>query len=140
MSYLNLTKTSNISFMFQNCKGLAGIDFSVNDFTNITDMSYIFNGCSQIMEIKFPDIDYVDYHCGYDVQNLQYAFAACVLLDKIDISFLDEGRNIVNMECTFDGCPALGSITTRFKRLSKLQNLRYAFRNCTKLSNLDCSK
>jgi len=140
ISYLNLTKSNNISFMFQNCKGLAGIDFSVNDFTNIIDMSYIFNGCSQIMEIKFPDIDYVDYHCGYDVQNLQYAFAACVLLDKIDISFLDEGRNIVNMECTFDGCSALESITTRFKRLSKLQNLRYAFRNCTKLLNLDCSE
>ena len=60
MNYLDLGKTTNMSYMFHSCKGLAGVDFSTNDFTNVTDMSYIFNNCSRLIEVKFPDINYVD--------------------------------------------------------------------------------
>jgi hypothetical protein len=125
--------------MFQDCKGLAGVDFSVNDFTNITDMSYIFNNCSRLIEVKFPDIDYVDYHCGYNVQNLRGAFTSCVLLDKIDLSFLSEGKKITNMEMIFDNCTSLEKITTRFGKLLNLTTLAMAFRKCIKLKELDVS-
>ena len=130
----DLNSIEDFSYMFSGSTGLMDIPFSTtNDalsFKNAKNMSYMFDGCSNIRSAKI-----VDWYTP-NVTNMSYMFRGCTLMLFADIAnFIID--NLVNTSYMFDGCTTLQKIFTKssadWNKSSKLSSSSNMFRNCTSL-------
>ena len=71
--------SSNMKAMFQECKELENLDLSNFDVSNITDISFMFNGCNKLKEIKG-----IENFNTSNITNMSSLFQNCNELEKID--------------------------------------------------------
>ena len=93
ISKWNISKVTNISFMFERCISLAKLpDISKWDTTNVKDMGWIFTGCNAL--VSLPDIS--KWHSK--AIDMSHAFEDCFHiintfdLNTIDSSTIDENN------------------------------------------------
>ena len=131
---------------------------------NVTDMSYMFNGCTSL--ISLPDISnwntknvtnmsYMFYHCKSltslpdiskwntnNVTNMSCLFTCCLSLTSLpDISKWNT-NNVTNMSVMLSDCKSLTSLPDISKwNTNSVTNMSYMFYNCKSLQSLpDISK
>ena len=152
----NLIKTVNVNVVpkinvAKECIKFAYSSFTTvpewADFSNITNMSYIFSNCSNLQTIPLIDtssvinMNYMFYSCGSlttipqldtsNVTNMYYIFRGCSNLTTIPE--LDTS-NVTNMEAMFEDC---GKITTIPELdTSKVNNVRRMFSGCSNLTSV----
>ena len=144
-SYYNITsKESIITFiwdelpqcsgLFQSSLGLLSIDLSNFDFSEITDMSFMFHGCISLKSIKFGD-----NFITSNVQKMDYMFYNCYNLVSLDLKSFDTG-NVVNMNSMFYNAKALISLNLFSFDTKKVTNMKYMFYGCTSLIYINLIK
>ena len=129
---------TDYSYMFNGCSSLSSIYINSNWKTNkVTNMKWMFFGCSSLESL--PDISKWNLS---SVSDIQFMFAGCKSLKLLpDISKWDTG-NITNMSCLFSECSSLKSLPDISKwNISNVINLNKLFSACINLSSLpDISK
>ena len=100
VSTWDISKASNLQYMFVNCSALKVIDVSNWDTSSITNITGIFWGCSSVTTL---DISKWDTH---NVTSLYGVFANCQKVKVLDVSNWDTSQ-VTDMESTFYHCYAL---------------------------------
>ena len=131
-------KITDLSYMFNGCSSLASINIISNWNTkNITNMKWMFFGCNSLESL--PDISNWDIS---NVTDIQFMFAGCKSLKNLpDISKWNT-KNILNMSGLFSECSSLKSLPDISKwDISNVNNINKIFSSCTFLTSLpDISK
>jgi len=119
------------SFMFEG-KNIENIDLSSFDTKNITNMSNMFNGCSNLMKLDLSSFN------TKNVTNMSFMFNGCSNLEKLDISSFDT-KNVTNMSNMFECCSNLKNLHLSSFDTKKVKNMSYMLSCCSNLKNLDLS-
>ena len=112
-------------------------ELKLNGITNITNMSYMFNGCKTL--VSLPDIHRWNTNTVY---NMECLFGNCEsLLSLPDIGKWDTS-SVINMKCMFENCQSLISLPDISKwDTSNVSDMFYMFENCQSLISFpDISK
>ena len=112
-------------------------ELKLNGITNITNMSYMFNGCKAL--VSLPDIHRWNTNTVY---NMECLFGNCEsLLSLPDIGKWDTS-SVINMKCMFENCQSLISLPDISKwDTSNVSDMFYMFENCQSLISFpDISK
>lgn len=119
-SLLDTSNVTDMSQMFQYCTNLATIPLL--DTSNVTDMSQMFYDCSSLINI--PQLD------TSNVTNMYYMFKNCSNLTVIPQL---NTHNVTNMQNVFTNCSNLTTIPEL--DISSVTNMDYAFIHCDNISN-----
>ena len=93
--FINNEKYENKKYFNPKEVGLYQIKLKFN--SNITSMSYMFLGCSDLMSIDLSSFD------SREVNTMNEMFYECDGLKNINLSFLDS-KNVTNMSFIFGRC------------------------------------
>ena len=127
-------ETKYMEGMFQSCTKLEILDLSNFDTSNVIDMSFLFNQCEKLKEIKGINKFNTD-----KLKNVQYMFYSCNELESLDLSNFNTS-NITNMACMFFECKRLKEIKGLNKFITiNVEDMHKMFSNCYELESLDLS-
>jgi hypothetical protein len=123
--------TLNAQNLFYECSIIKYIDFLEFDSSIITNMSHMFDGCSNLIEVKnlYP----------INVQDMSYSFYYCRSLKKFNLN-LSEDMNITqvtNIERMFCNCDNLISVNLTNIYTNNVTSMRSMFYNCYNLNSLN---
>ena len=102
----NTSNVTDMSCMFDGCRGLTLLDLSGWNTSNVTDMSYMFNSCSGLTSLDLS---------GWNtskVTRMNSMFNECSGLETLDLSGWNTS-NVTVMDNMFSGCNALKIITMK---------------------------
>ncbi|WP_158682780.1 BspA family leucine-rich repeat surface protein [Lactobacillus sp. CBA3606] len=158
LKQLSLAGVTNVSYMFYNDTSLTSVDFGDNDFSSVTTMLSMFQGCTKLTAVgtawtfnKVTNLANVFYNCaalttvntrGWDISNvttLSGTFSGCKALTAIDVSDWQTG-NVTALTNTFANCTSLTTLAVGNWDTSKLTSLNSTFSNCSHLTTLNVSK
>ena len=117
--YLITTLTSSKYKIIQLIKAIPPMSIE----SNVTDLNYMFNGCSSLLTI--PSLD------TSNVTNMSYMFNGCMTLTTIPL--LDTS-NVTDMTYTFGYCSSL--LTIPLLDTSKVTDMTYMFFSCKALTTI----
>ena len=102
------------------------LEITLKGLTNVTNMSHIFNGCSDL--ISFDDISNLDMK---NVTDISYAFYGCTSIEEMpDISVWDTSK-VTDMESLFSYCQSLKYLPDISKwNTDNVTNISYIFYDC----------
>ena len=137
MKNLNTTNVSSLSAMFDDCASLKSIDLSDLKTSNVTDISYMFEGYNYDMSLtEIIGLDKLDTS---KVTNMSGMFNNCSKLTKLDTNF--DTSNVTDMSAMFQKCSSLTNITNINKfNTENVTNMEYMFYKCTSLTELNLSE
>ena len=135
LSSFSKNKVNKINSMFENCYELECIDLSNFDTSEITDMSWAFNFCLKLKEIKG-----INNFNTSKVENMESMFKCCEKLEYLDLSNFDTS-NVSNMKAMFGGCHSLHELKGLNKfNTSNVTSMKQMFQECKQLKYLDLSE
>ena len=111
-------------------KGKHKIAILINN--NLTDCSKMFNGCKDIIEIKF-----INFKTD-EVTNMNNMFSECSKLQNLDVSSFNT-ENVINMSYMFCKCSNLKNLNINKLNTNKVTDMSYMFYECSNLNDLDVS-
>lgn len=100
------------------------------DTSQLTDMSFWFDGCSNLVSMDFTGID------TSNVKRFASTFQKCTGLKTIDLSELDTS-GAEDMSAMFFACTGLESLDLSNFDTSNVTNMRTMFYRCTNLKSLN---
>ena len=130
---LDIEKVTDLSYIFCGCSMLENIDdFHNLKLENITSLSNMFYGCSSLK--KLPDISNWNTE---NVKDMSDMFYGCSSLKEIpDITKWDTS-NVTDMSNIFSKCTQLKSLPDISKwNTKKVSDMSYMFNDCTSLKSL----
>lgn len=141
LSIWDVSKVMTLTYTFSDCEKLTNIVLPSSPekmfSTALTDMSYIFNGCT-----AFDEIDISAWDLSH-VTTMSNAFNGCEKLMNI-VFPTDEDRifstSLTNLEGTFNGCKSLTALDCNAWNVSKVTSMNSIFMNCSSLSDLKVSE
>ena len=96
---------------------------------NLTDCSYMFAGCDNIIDINF-----ISFKTKY-VKSMKYMFYNCKKLTKLNLLSFDTGL-VNDMSSMFSGCQNLVNLDLSAFNIKKVINMNYLFEECLNLKNI----
>ena len=112
----------------------AAVDGTVYfDFSNATDVSRMFAGCSLLEELDLSSVN------APLVKSIESAFDGCSSITSLDISCFD-GAPLTNMMNAFYGCSNLKELDLTGLDISRVTDFTGVFLGCAALKSLDLSK
>ena len=92
---------TNMRTFFSECSNITSLDFSYFNTSNITDMSFMFNKCHKLKEIKG-----INKFITNKVTNMIAMFQACYELEYLNLTNFDTS-NVTDMSWMFCDCNKL---------------------------------
>ena len=127
VSNLNTGNVTDMSFMFYGCSNLANIDLGNFNTSKVTDMSGMFSYCSSLRSLN------LDNFKTDSVTNMRGMFRDCSGLLSLDLNNFNTGK-VTYMDSMFQGCSNLTTITVgEGWTVENLQIGKQMFRDCTAL-------
>ncbi len=127
------SKVTDMSYMFSGCSGLIrNLDVSNFDTSKVADMSVMFNDCEGLTSIEVSNFDTTN------VTYMGYMFAGCSRLTSLDLSNFDTSK-VTDMASMFHTCTSLTSIYLSNFDTSKVTYMSNMFAFCFSLTSLDLS-
>ena len=129
----DINNITDISYMFYNCKNLLSIEnINILDTSKVKDMSYLFAGCSNLKSL--PNIS---NFITTKVKNMNNMFQNCTsLIELPDISNWNT-INVTDMKFMFYNCTSLISLPDISKwSMQNVIDISYMFSNCKSLKNI----
>ena len=125
---------NNMKGFFNECSNIISLDFSNFDTSNVTDMSFMFNLCHKLKEIKG-----INKFNTNKVKAMNSMFQQCNELGYLDLSNFNTS-NVTNMEYMFNNCHKLREIKGINKfNTNKVIDMNTMFQECNELEYLDLS-
>ena len=133
-AYWNLKTTNNTNYKeaFSDYKGTE-LDVSKLDTSNVTNMMYMFNNCSNL-----TSIGNVSNWDTSKVTTMSDMFYNCNKLTSLDVSNWDTGK-VEYMYNMFRNCSTLTTLDLSNFNTTNVTNMGYMFFGCTRLQILDLS-
>ena len=94
---------TNMSYMFSGCSSLKEISFSSFNTNRVTYMSHLFSGCSSLKQINFSSFN------TDQVTDMSYMFSGCSSLKQLNLSSFNTNQ-VNNMYYMFGGCSLLKEV------------------------------
>jgi surface protein len=113
--------------LFKNYASIISINLSQFDTSDITDMSEMFSGCSNLESIYFGD----SFNTS-NVKKMDYMFNGCTQLIYLNLSRFDI-RNVVSLEGMFLNDESLLSLDLSSFNTNLVTNMKKMFYNCPSL-------
>ena len=126
---VDLSKTTTLSAFMQNNKNLKTIDFTGTNTSTITNMSNMFNGCT-----NFTDSSFVENLDVSSVTNFSSMLKGCGFT-RLDLSSWNANKG-VNFASFVEGSPNLTEINVTNLVKSSATSLAHFFLSCKLLSNI----
>jgi surface protein len=142
--------------MFYNCIGLASIDLTGWNTSNVTNMGYAFMYCSSLTSLdinnwktsnvtsmramfeycyKLESVNFSSWNTSA-VTDMSYLFYDCTALTSVDMSNWDTS-SCTTFSSMFQNCPVLESLDVSKWDISNAINMGYMFWGCKGLTKLD---
>ena len=121
------------SYMFYGCTNIIDIDLSNFDLQETTKMKDMFNYCINLQNVRFPQFPLEK------ITNTSYMFNYCKKLSKIDLSNLNT-ENIISMAGMFQHCESLEFLDLSNFDIKNNNQLSCMFNNCYKLTDIKFSE
>ena len=120
---IDISETTDASFMFQGCSKLTSIDLSGFDTAKVTNMSGMFMQCYALESINFGD-----FNTG-SVTDMRRMFDECRQLKTIDLNKFDTSK-VTDMSYMFNGCYKLDSLDVSGFTTDHVNNMSRMFSGC----------
>ena len=130
---LHNLKTNNVtdmSYMFYGCSGLATLDVTKFKTDNVTDMSGMFDNCAGLTSLD------VSHFKTDNVTNMHGMFRDCSNLTSLDLSNF-KTDNVTDMGDMFLDCYELTNLDMTNFNTVNVTNMSFMFYICSRLTNLD---
>ena len=114
--------------LFQYCQCIEAINFTKFYRTNITDMSFMFNGCSA------KEINLTNFNTN-NATDLSWMFGS-TLLKEINLTNFNT-NNVTDMSYMFNGCSALKELNLANFQTDKVTKMKWMFNYCSSLTELN---
>ena len=119
----------DFSYMFYGCTNIIDIDLSNFDFQSTRIMNDMFNYCINLVNIRFPQSSIEN------VINTSYMFSYCKKLMKIDLSNMNT-ENVISMAGMFQHCESLESLDLSNFDIKNSTQLSCMFNDCYELNEI----
>lgn len=127
------TGSTDLSYMFYGCSNLVQVTFgSTFDTSLITNMEGMFYGCSSLRNLDISKFN------TSKVTDMSFMFAGCKILASLNITTFDTSK-VVNMSNMFDSCQTLPSLNLSNFNTALVTNMRGMFNECSNLTTLNIS-
>ena len=133
LSGWDVSKVTNMAYMFSYIDDLKSLDLSSWDVSNVTDMSFAFGNCK--------NLEYIDVSNWRttNLRKIHQLFMFCDKLKTIDgISDLDVSK-ITRLDGIFRYCSSLESLDLSTWDVSNLIHMKNIFEECRRLEYIDLS-
>ena len=117
------------SYMFYGCTNIIDIDLSNFDFQSTIKMNDMFNYCINLINIRFPQLSIEN------VINTSYMFNYCKKLMKIDLSNMNT-ENVISMAGMFQHCESLKVLDLSNFDIKNNTQLSCMFNDCYELKEI----
>ena len=97
---------------------------------NLTDCSYMFADCENIIKINF-----ISFNTKY-ITSMKYMFHRCINLKYINNLFIFDTRNVIDMSDMFSFCNNLDGLDLSSFNIKNVKNMSYMFYCCYNLKNI----
>ena len=129
IEYLNTSNVTNMSYMFDSCFNLAGLDVSHFNTENVTDMSCMFLSC-----IMVPVLD-VSHFSTANVTSMHGMFMDCGRISTLDLSNFNT-TNVTDIHSMFAECSRLTSLDISSFNTANTTNMSNMFADCNNLTTI----
>ena len=126
----DVSKVTNMRYMFYECTGLTSLDLSNWDVSNMTNMMEMFYYCTSLTSVG--DLSNWDVS---NVTNMCKMFQGCTGLTSLDLSNWDVS-NVTNMGYMFSSCYSLTSLDLSNWDTSEVTNMDSMFYYCRNLTEI----
>ena len=130
LEYLNTANITDMSSMFQECSNLKFLDFTNFDTKNVSNMYFMFNGCSTLTSLDLTNFN------TKNVSNMNGMFCDCSNLTSLDLTNFNTAK-VTNMDNMFLGCSNLTSLDLTNFNTAKVTDMHGMFKGCSALTSLD---
>ena len=120
LSNFNTGKVTNMGYMFSDCGNLTSLDVSKFDTSQVTDMSYMFSNCGKLTSLDVSKFD------TSKVTDMRGMFYRCTSLTSLDVSNFNTSK-VTNMYSMFGACGNLTTLDLSNLDTSKVNNMNYIF-------------
>ena len=117
----------NINYIFSRCENLVKVDLSNFNTSNVNDMSFMFNECNKLKEIKG-----INNLITNNVINISSMFKGCNSLEDLDLSTFNTS-NVINMSVMFGACNNLKYLNISNFNTLNVNDMSFMFNECKKL-------
>ena len=129
LEYLNTWNVTDMGYMFYGCSALTSLDVTHFNTAKVTNMSYMFSSC-----VALTSLDVTKFNTA-NVTNMSGMFYSCKTLTSLDVSKFNT-VNVTNMKNMFSMCKLTSLDVTNFNT-EKVTNMREMFFKCSQLTSLD---
>lgn len=130
---LDISSTTNIAGMFEDCTSLTNINFgSTWDTSSIINMSYLFNNCTSLLKLNLSKFN------TSKVINMSQMFSNCYALSELNISSFVTS-SVITLEGMFSDCRMLSVIDVSNWKTPNVTDIDNLFYNCQSVEILDLS-
>lgn len=129
-AFLDTSKVTTTSCMFNYDSELLSLDVSKFDTSQVTDFSYMFQGCSSLTAVDVSNFK-TDKATTFEAM-----FAYCNDLVTVDVSNWNTA-NVQYLNRMFDQCYELQSLDVTGWVVQKVTTTRSMFQSCDELATLD---
>ena len=133
LASLDTSKVTDMNYMFSGCSSLANLDVSKWDTSAVAYMDSMFNGCSSL-----ANLDVSKWNTSV-VKDMYAMFQSCKALTSIPVSDWDTSK-ATGMDFMFNGCSSLVNLDVSKWNTSAVTNMYAMFYRCYKLSELKLGK
>ena len=126
------TTITDSSFMFAGCKDIINIDFTNFKSKKIKNMRNMFSGCEFLNTLDLFSFD------TKNVTDMSNMFTGCEFLNNLDLFSFDT-KNVTDMSSMFSGCKSLTNLDLSYFDTKNVKDMSFMFDYCKRLINLDIS-
>lgn len=127
---VNTPELKNIKNMFKYCSALRSVDIASLQTDKVTDMSSLFFNCSSLERLDLTGF------MTNSVTDMSNMFYSCRKLETLDLSSFDTS-NVTNMNSMFGSCNSLKDIDLTSFNTVKAKDMGGIFQICESLESLD---
>ena len=132
LTNIDTSNVTNMSNLFNSCSNLTNIDLSNFDTSKATTIDGMFAGCRKITTLNLSNFN------TSNITSLTNTFANCVSLTSLDLSNFDTSK-VIYLEYTFDHCSNLKNLNISNFNTSNATTMQSLFNGCTSLETLNLS-
>jgi len=131
LNVFNNIQIEDISYMLA-LSPIKYFNFSKFDFSNIKNMSHLFESCSSLEEIIIPSIIILD-----KLEDMSYMFRGCESLVSLDLSNFMQTNNLKDMPHLFQDSILLNSLDLSNLNTKIVKDMSFMFEGCSSLQIID---
>lgn len=123
---------TDMSYMFTGCSSLLDLNLKNFNTSNVTNMRSMFNGCRALKSLN------VTSFITDKVTDMRDMFNGCWAVEELNVTSFDTS-NVTNMSYMFFRCKTIESLDVSSFNTSKCEDMRVMFKGCSNLKALDVS-